>query len=572
MSFIQLQSKGGDSKTEADYVHLAWSVWDKLKRQSRQRRFYVGKLDETGEGVVINKKFAGERNIVLPLSEMRERAKDKSEFELWLRNTCARSTGAGVDVAAKVDVVGDVHVLRALAGEIGLDSILDEVFGVETGGALLGLAMHQVATGNPLYRAAAWLEQRELPQALRGPLVSVPNVYGVVAQVGEDLDGRESFIRKWILRHKPQGTVFFDATSVSTHSDNLEMAEWGYNRDNEKMPQLNFALATARDSGLPLCYRVLPGSVPDVGTLENTLELFDDFDLKIGTISLDRGYYSGNNMRLLLGRGINVVIGLPWSSKQAKEVLMKNRKKLDSPKRGFLYGGVPMRHISTAWTVHMGKGGEDRKAEGHLMVDMSRRAEMTGRFEKAVLTIEGEAAKESFATLWEAKTWLHENAGKYSRCLGIERSREGDAFVIVRKPNKISSATARMGYTLALSAGVEGVSENPELLLDHYRGRDAVEKLFDSLKNEDGQHRLRTSNDNSAQGRFFLGFIALALRAELSGRVREADLRKNWTIPTLLDELGKVKAVTTQKGKRILLEVTKKQRELVSKLKLQQFK
>ena len=397
-------------------------------------------------------------------------------------------------------------------------------------------------------------------------------MYGTIVQVGSDVDGRERFLREWIDTSKNKGVVFYDATSVSTHSPNLEMAEWGYNRDDEKLPQLNYSLITARATGLPLCYRVVPGSIPDVSTLENTLEFLDDYGLKIDTLSLDRGYYSGNNMRSILNRGINVVVGAPWSSKQAQNILKVNRKKLDSPKRGFLHEGEVLRHLSVPWNVDMGRGEDPRIANAHLILNTNRRAEMAGRYEKAVLTVATMAAKETFTTLAEAKSWLFENGGRYIRCLGVKYDPDREEFIIMRKPNKISTATARMGYTLILSAGLDEVAEKPELLMDYYRGRDAVEKLFDSLKNEDGQHRLRTASDDSAQGRFFLGFISLILRAEMNRRAGASGLRKSWTLPTLLDELGKVKAATTKSGKRILLEVSKKQRELVAKLNLPKIK
>ena len=105
-------------------------------------------------------------------------------------------------------------------------------------------------------------------------------------------------------------------------------------------------------------------------------------------------------------------------------------------------------------------------------------------------------------------------------------------------------------------------------VLENYRARDKVEKLYDCLKNEDGQHRLRAGNDRSAYGRFFLNFIALIIRSELDKRMRKSKLRNRMTTARLLDELGKIKSVTTASGKNILLEITKKQRELISSLEI----
>ncbi|MCP4399755.1 MAG: hypothetical protein GY801_20930 [bacterium] len=88
------------------------------------------------------------------------------------------------------------------------------------------------------------------------------------------------------------------------------------------------------------------------------------------------------------------------------------------------------------------------------------------------------------------------------------------------------------------------------------------------LKNEDGQHRLRTGNERNAHGRFFRNFIARIIRSELDKRMKKSKIRKRMTTARLLDDIGKIKSVTTASGKNILLEITKKQRELISSLNI----
>ena len=58
------------------------------------------------------------------------------------------------------------------------------------------------------------------------------------------------------------------------------------------------------------------------------------------------------------------------------------------------------------------------------------------------------------------------------------------------------------------------------------------------------------------------------MRAELEKRMRTADLHKSRTTAEIFDELGKLKALVTRQGNRILLEVSKKQRTLIAALKL----
>ena len=119
-----------------------------------------------------------------------------------------------------------------------------------------------------------------------------------------------------------------------------------------------------------------------------------------------------------------------------------------------------------------------------------------------------------------------------------------------------------------LTRGREPAEETAEAVLTDYRARGVAEKLFDSLKTEHGQYRLRPAGDESVQGRFLLGFATLVLRADLEKRMRAANLHKTMTDAAVLDELGKAKSLTTVRGNRILLEVSKKQRTLLAALKV----
>jgi transposase len=571
MSYLQLQPNSSPTGRKTDYVYMAWSQWSEKKRYSVQKRFYVGRVDDKGENVIVNKKFSGGGKILLPLADVEKQAKFQDKFELWLRSRCEelnpKILGTS-DKIAKVNIVGDGKALLSLAKKTALCLTLKKIFGDSEGGALVGLALHQVATGHALYRAQDWLEQRDLPPEMKSHLTGPGAVYGLISRIGSDYNIREHFLREWIKLHGDNGTVLYDTTSISSYSPGLELAEWGYNRDDEKLPQVNFSLAVNKKTGLPLCYRVIPGSIPDVSTLANTLEFLEDFGLRVFTISLDRGFYSGANMRDLLQRKISVVIGSPWSSSQAKNVLSTNKRKLESPRRGFLHEGTPLRHIMVPWIVDMGKEKKPRVIDAHLFLDQSRRAEFVTRYEKTVFALEDKASRENFESAKDARIWINENTGWHKKCLTVKQGAD-QRFHIERKPNKVAAMTARMGYSLVLTAGMKSGGKIPNQVLDNYRARDAVEKLYDALKNEDGQHRLRTANDNSAQGRFFLGFISLVIRSELDRRMRNSNLRKNMTSAALLDELAKIKSVTTKSGKNIFLEVSKKQRELISRLEIE---
>jgi hypothetical protein len=560
MSYLQIQRNRGKKGQAFAYAHVARSVWDPVRGRSVQRRVYVGRLDASGTRLVLSKGYARGSGTAVELSELRRRLEAGEDLEAWLRSPVGGVRGgtAGQDAPAGVAIVGDAHVLLHLARETGLAVLVQEAFGAEEGLVLLALALHQAAEGRAVYLAADWLEDREVPAAMRGELLQTDRVYGLIAAAGADTAGQERFFRGWIEASGRPEALIYDITSISTYARDLELAEWGYNRDRENLPQINLALVSDRARGRPLWYRPLPGSIPDVSTLKLTGEMLGDLGLEDFGFSLDRGFYSQANVRGMLQEGIGFTIGVPFSVAQAKALVRRHRAALASTKRSFPFHDHIMRHVRDTWRVKGGRG-RPRELDAHLFFEPARQADSTTRVETAVFALEAKAAGETFLSRREAWEWLNENAGALRACLAV-RPADG-RWRIERKARAVALATSRTGFTLVLSSQKDSPREE---VLARYRGRDRVEKLIDALKNEDGQHRLRTGNDQSAAGRLFLAFLALVLHGELEQRMRDGGLLRKMSVPQFLAQMRKIKSVRMASGTRHLLEISKRNRDLLA--------
>ena len=58
-------------------------------------------------------------------------------------------------------------------------------------------------------------------------------------------------------------------------------AEFGYNRDCKKLPQINLGIFTDYKNKLPILYRYVSGAIRDVNTLEKILTISDEYNLDI---------------------------------------------------------------------------------------------------------------------------------------------------------------------------------------------------------------------------------------------------------------------------------------------------
>ncbi|WP_366934698.1 hypothetical protein [Mesotoga sp.] len=148
------------------------SYWDKEKKQPRNKRVCIGKIDpETGE-------FIPSKRLNPEQAAVRDPA-----------------------VTATAKIVGPAMVLDAVSKELGLEKVLKGCF-------------------SKLYR----------------------NDY-----------------------------LCYDITSVSSYGELNEYVKYGYNRDREKLKQINLALLVGQQSQLPAYYHSLPGNIFD--DLKNQLDM-----------------------------------------------------------------------------------------------------------------------------------------------------------------------------------------------------------------------------------------------------------------------------------------------------------
>jgi transposase len=66
-------------------------------------------------------------------------------------------------------------------------------------------------------------------------------------------------------------TYAYESNAISSYSETLKQAQFGNNKEDDKLPQINLALVLGEESNLPFYYRKLAGNIPDVKTLKNLL-------------------------------------------------------------------------------------------------------------------------------------------------------------------------------------------------------------------------------------------------------------------------------------------------------------
>ena len=284
MSFIVEQKVKGKI-----YLYEVVSYWDKSKKQPRQHRTYLGPKETQNK----------ENNESKPINLI---------TKSW----------------------GNIFWVKFIAQHLGLEKLLKEFF-PEDFREILALAYYEIMEGSVLYLFQYWHDEHDLPAVKK---MYSSSISCLVDEIGRNQASRHNFLQQWMNTLKPIRSVYYDITSISSYSTNIDFIEWGYNRDKEKLPQLNMGLVFSETHALPIHYQIYPGSIVDVTTLKNCITYLKYFGIENVLMILDRGFFSKTNILELNAENNKIffIQPLPFKLKNVKLLLKKQQKKSKQPK------------------------------------------------------------------------------------------------------------------------------------------------------------------------------------------------------------------------------------------------
>lgn len=501
-----------NKKTGTTYVYEAISFWDKEKKQPRNKQVCVGKLDPCTGDFIPSKRSVSEPEVL----------KDPA-------------------VTASAEIVGPFIVLDAISNRLGLAKLLKSCFPQEHR-QILTMAYYLTSQGGPLSHCEAWCKNHAHPH--EKPLTSqrISEILRVITT-----DGKQTFLSSWMKKILEDDYLCYDITSISSYSKLNEYIKFGYNRDNEKLPQLNLAMLFGQKSCLPVYYERLPGNITDVTTLHNLLKTFKTMELKSLNYVMDKGFYSKKNVNELVASRSKFTLSVPLNNKWVQHAIDDIHDSIHGPE-GYRKLDDEVLYVHSRlypW------GKDNRRCYLHLYYNAHRRAIAVDRFNEELVRYKAEL---------ESGKLVSEHQNAYDEFFVIKTTPKRGTKVSFNNEAVSQYISRYAGFQALLSNGIK----DPVKALQVYRDRDVVEKSFDDLKNQVDMKRLRMHRSGSVDGRLFVQFIALIYISALRREMRKSDLMKKYTVRELLQEMETLTKVKySGKYGHILTEVTKPQREIL---------
>ena len=452
--------------------------------------------------------------------------------------------------------IGLTRVMWRIAAETGLTECLKDAF-PQTWRTILSLAMYHASTGsNAAYLFPEWHESHELPihdDDLSGQDIS--RLYS-----GMDGARRKEFLLGWRKKASTGGACFHDITSISSYSKDNELVEYGYNRDGEDLPQVNLGMIVDSGNRLPIYYRVHDGAIPDVSTLQSVLREGYSFNYGRLTFVMDKGFFSTANVSAIYGHGYHFIQAMTLASSKTREAMDEALNRQIRHPRNIIRTDSGQLLYAMGIKSHWNAEGMHRDCMIHVYAQSV--ADINLRTSSLDIRL-----AECYEEL-NAGKFLNSHAALYARYFKEIEEEDGSRHYEYNEEHIEGRETKYAGLFAIVTDRMDLSSTD---VMNVYRDKDGVEKIFNDIKNVQDCRRLSVHTRQAMDGRVFVVFLASILIAEMRQRLKGCKDREELTIDLVRKTLDKVSVSYVRRdGKRkhvqLYSDLTGKQTLLLSSL------
>jgi len=517
-----------DKRSGITYAYESISYWDKEKKQSRAKRTLIGRVDKkTGE--------------IVPTDGRGRKKKNNTED----------SSKRGPKVSETIDrkFYGATYLLDKIGEKIGLTKDLQQCF-PDNYKQILSVAYYLILEdNNPMFRFEKWHTIHKHPYNNN---ITSQRSSDLFASVTEE--AKESFFKLQGKRRIDEEYWAYDTTTISSYSEQLRQVQYGKNKENDRLPQLNLAMVFGEKSNLPFYYRQLPGNMPDSKTVNNLLADLDVLGLGKVKLVMDRGFYSESNINSLYKDHVKFLLAVKTSLKFTRNELDKIHGSFRSFDNFSEKYELYTRTVQSEWKYTQDRPYKKDKITGkkriyiHYYYNIDKAAEDEKIFDRRLIGLRREL---------ESGKRVQENEKLYNKYFTVKTTPKRGTKATV-KQDAVDEAKRYYGYfTLISNETMDAITA-----LEIYRNKDVVEKAFGNLKERLNMRRTLVSSEKSLSGKLFVEFIALIYLSYIKKQMQVNDMFQNYTMQTLLDKLDVIECFE-HPGKTLRVgEILEKQKKI----------
>ena len=341
--------------------------------------------------------------------------------------------------------------------------------------------------------------------------------------------------------HREKIYISYDSTNKHCQAGDVEIAEYGHEKERQKKPIFNYSIAYDKNNRLPLFYEAYPGSINDTSQLQNMLEKAKSYGYRNAGFILDRGYFSEPNIRFMDRNGFDFILMVKGCKTLVNELVLRNKGNFEDEWEN----SIPYYDVNGITVEDYLFPADEKKRYFHIYYSDFRKARERANLQRMIR--EQKAALEN---LKGTEDKIDNRSIPYFDLI-YHKDKDGkERLQFVRERKDVISRDIRLcGYFCIISSGKMTAAQ----ALDLYKSRDASEKLFRGDKSYLGGRSIRTCHDEPTYSKIFIEFVALIIRNKiytcLTDRMKEIHKKKNYmTVPAALKELDKIELIRQADG------------------------
>jgi transposase len=488
------------------YIYENTTIWDKEKKKHQHHRKVIGKILPDGTKVMYPK----DDKVLTP--------------------KLARA-------------FGHIFLLNEISKKIGLSEIIRKVFNQDFE-TITTLSHYMICQDSSLSNCPKWMEMTDV--LMKTPLSS-QRISEMLKRISDEKI--LMFFKEWVKHRLEHEYVAFDITSISSYSELIELVEFGYNRDKEKLPQINLGMFFGEESMLPIFYNIYPGSIKDVKTLNNMLVYTDVLNIEKIKYVMDKGFYSDSNITDLIKAKKKFTIAVPFKNAKACKAVQDVKDTIHSPSNALCDNELIFgKTMKLTWECHDDNGSSvSTEIYQHVIYDDDKRNEMENRLMSHVMKLKAEL---------EVLKKLPKNTTRYDKYFQLEQLT--DQITITIKDDVIRDELKYEGYMVVFSNDLSEI----EQVFKIYRRKDVIEKAFDNLKNDLDVKRLKVHNVHTLRGKIFIAFISLIIKSHIFNVTNQSALSLDYATNEVIREMQKISLIKFSDDKEMLTEITATQKKI----------
>lgn len=445
------------------YAYEITAHWDKEKKQSRNISKYLGPVDpETNEIITFSKKQKGNEKLILDFG-------DGYFLYQWIK-------------ASEYYNLLNMHIFEKFPG-------------------LFPLMIYRLCTQMAMYNYENWYTGNVVSYLFKNADLSSQRISDMFSFLGDESVQRSFFVDYLKMVGGSEKSVIIDATSLPNQI-NIDFNSWGH-ADGKIEKQFRLLCVIDQKTKMPLFYRLLPGNITDITTLQKTILELKTVGVNNNYVLFDAGYFSEENILDLYEKKIDFLTRLPGGRKKYHEIILNKTTGIESVKNTLTIGDRGY-FVKSFRTDLYGK-----KVYAYIILDPERKAK-------------------------ETKKFMQDFCKNKS-----ERDEEIDKFEFANRGIMVLISSKKIPKEEVLSA---------------YYLRLSVEQTFCYFKSDLGLLPIRNHNDKTVRGYLFFQFLLLIIYLKIKEKIA-----KKCTVEQALLTLRKLKCKVFE-DQIIPAELTKNQR------------